>query len=275
MSTSELLTARYGELDVQLAATARDGFNDVLSLLLEHRSVRQFVAQRLPDLTLERLIAVAQSAANTSNLQTWSVVAIEDTERKNRISKLVGNQAHVRDAPLFLAWVVDLSRLQRLGVEQNKPTEGLAYLDVFLAAAIDAALAAQNVVTAAESLGLGTVYIGGLRNQPEAVAEELNLGEGVFPIFGLCIGRPNTDKPAAIKPRLPQQAILYREQYVRRPVEEELGQYDAIMQAFYQKQAMPPGTWSAQSIERVRNADSLKGRDRLAQALDGLGFPLR
>lgn len=275
MSISELLTARYGELDASLAGSVQDGFNDVFSLLLSHRTIRKFLPDELPALTLEKLIAVAQSAANTSNLQTWSVVAVEQQDRKDRISKLVGDQAHVREAPLFLAWLVDLSRLQRLGSLHEKPTDALAYLDVFLGAAIDAALAAQNVVTAAESLGLGTVYIGGLRNQPEAVKAELALGDGVFPVFGLCIGKPDADRPAAIKPRLPQQAILHREQYTRRPVAEEIGQYDTIMQTFYQQQAMPVTTWSAQSIERVRDAQSMKGRDRLRHVLDNLGFPLQ
>ena len=153
---------------------------------------------------------------------------MEDAARRDRVARLVGNQQHVRDAPLFLAWLVDLSRLQRLAQERGRQLDGADYLDTFLMGVIDAALAAQNAVTAAESLGLGTVYIGALRNQPEAVAAELGIepGAGVYPVFGLVIGHPDPERPAAVKPRLPQSSVLYRERYTPKSVEQEVGGYD-------------------------------------------------
>ena len=74
-------------------------------------------------------------------------------------------------------------------------------------AAVDVALAAQNAVLAAESLGLGTCYIGGIRNQPRAIIELLGLPRLMFPITGLTLGWPDT--PANPRPRLPQAAVLH------------------------------------------------------------------
>lgn len=149
-------------------------WNETLMTLLSHRSVRAYRPDSLPAQTLEVLVAAAQSAATSSNLQTWSVVAIEDPVRKETLAQLAGNQAQIRQCPLFLVWLADLARLHQLALQRGLPADGLDYLEMFLTATIDATLAAQNATIAAESLGLGTVYIGGIRNQPEALRQRSN-----------------------------------------------------------------------------------------------------
>ncbi|AVR94546.1 NADPH-dependent oxidoreductase [Pseudoduganella armeniaca] len=272
----ELLKARYGA-GQPLPAVAADRLNPVLETLFAHRSVRDYRPDPLPPDTLDLLVAAAQSAPSSSNLQVWSVVAIEDAARRARFAELVGNQKQVREAPLFLAWLVDLSRLRRIAAERGRELAGIDYLDTFLMGVIDAALAAQNVVNAAESLGLGTVYIGALRNEPEAVAAELGIapGDGVYAVFGLCVGYPDATKPASVKPRLPQTSVLYRERYAPAPVQEEVAGYDAAMHAFYTSQGLPPNLWSEHSVARLRTPADLKGRHRLREALAALGFALR
>jgi len=273
---SALLKARYGAGQAAPTATAA-AFNPVLATLLAHCSVRAFLPDALAAGTLELLVAAAQSAPSSSNLQVWSALAVQDPARRARLATLVGNQQQLREAPLFLAWLVDVSRLQRLAAERGQALDGVDYLDTFLMGVIDAALAAQNLVNAAEALGLGTVYIGALRNQPEAVAAELGIeaGAGVYPVFGLCVGHPDPARPAAVKPRLPQSAVLYRERYAPAPVEQEIAGYDEAMRAFYLAQGLPASSWSAHSLARLRSADDLKGRHRLREALAGLGFGLR
>ncbi|MDB4977083.1 MAG: nitroreductase [Myxococcaceae bacterium] len=271
-STLELVHRRYGRAEASPVESLH--VNPVVETILEHRSVRGFLPDALPDGTLELLIAAAQSAASSSNLQVWSAVAVEDPARKRRLAALAGDQAHIRDAPLLLVFLADTSRLSRIAERAEVPAEGLRYLDTFLMAAIDAALAAQNAVTAAESLGLGTVYIGALRNRPEAVSAELSLGAGVFALFGLCVGRPDPARPAHVKPRLGQSAVLHREQYSAAATDREVDRYDEVMAQFCaaQKLANPP--WSEHSRERVRSAEGLRGRDRLRHALHGFGFEL-
>lgn len=267
----ELLRSRYGQREFDFDID----WNDSLTTLLSHRSIRAYLSDPLPPRTLEILVAAAQSAATSSNLQTWSVVAVQDVERKENLSQLAGNQAHIRQCPLFLVWLADLARLTYVAESQGLPHEGLDYLEMFVMATIDAALAAQNAAVAAESLGLGTVYIGALRNRPEEVAEVLNLPPHVFAVFGMCVGYPDLDKAAAIKPRLPQQAVLHREIYQLASQEEAIASYNEVMKAFYTEQKMNvPGDWSEHSSKRVATRESLSGRDRLREALNNLGFPL-
>lgn len=265
------LTARYGAG----WTAALPAWNATLDTLLAHRSVRAYTNRPLPAGTLDTLIAAAQSAATSSNLQTWSVVAVEDPERKARLASFANDQAHVRAAPLFLVWLADLSRLERVAARAHAPIEGIDYLETFLVAVIDAALAAQNAAVAAESLGLSMVYIGALRNRPEQVAAELGLPPRVMPVFGMCIGYADPASPAAVRPRLPQPVVLHRERYDARAEAPLIERYDGISAAFQSAQGMDDASWSARSLARWRSRESLGGRDRLRDALNALGFALR
>ncbi|MBB5191632.1 nitroreductase [Silvimonas terrae] len=264
-----LIQARYGS-----AQTATEPLNATLQTLLSHRSVRAFLPAAVTEETLSVLVGAAQSAATSSNLQAWSVVAVRDPARKQRLAALAANQAHIKEAPLLLVFLADLSRLERTAERQQQAVGGLQYLESFLLAAIDAALAAQNVVAAAESLGLGTVYIGAIRNQPEAVSAELNLPAQVFPVFGLVVGTPDPARPAAVKPRLPQSVVLHHEQYESAAEAAGIASYDEILKAFYASQGLPPVPWSQHVLARVKDAAALNGRDRLAEAAKTLGFGL-
>lgn len=269
---TELLRSRYGES----AFNAEVDWNDCLNVLLSHRSIRAYLSKHLPSGTIELLISAAQSASTSSNLQTWSVVAVENPERKERLSHLAGNQAYIRQCPLFLVWLADLARLTYVAETRGLPHEGLDYLEMFVTAIVDAALAAQNAAVAAESLGLGTVYIGAMRNHPEDVAQILGLPPHVFAVFGMCVGYPDLAKAAAIKPRLPQFAVLHRETYNLAERDEAIARYNKAMKVFYTEQQMNvQGDWSEHSARRIATPQSLSGRDRLREALKNLGFELR
>ena len=183
-SAADALALRYGPDAIPSAGP----WNEHIALLLSHRSVRGYRPDTLPAGTLESLIAAAQSAATSSNLQTWSVIAVTDPDKKTALSKVAAGQKHIRECPLFLVWLIDISRNQRLGEQEGVALETMPYQETFLVAAIDAALAAQNAVIAAESLGLSTVYIGALRNDPMEVARLVGLPPGTFGVFGMCVG---------------------------------------------------------------------------------------
>lgn len=267
--TVTALQARYGDAAPALNLPELP----VLDAMLSHRSVRHFVRDALPEHTLETLVAAAQSAPTSSNLQTWSVIAVESQERREALVNLVGPQKHLAVAPLVLVFLADLSRIERLGQAQGRDPVGLHYLDTFLMGVIDAALAAQNAVVAAEAMGLGTVYVGGMRNQPEEVAKVLGTPPNVFPVFGLVVGRPDPAKPAAIKPRLPQSAVLHREQYqVPADQSQEIGDYNEALRQFMRTHGMREVDWSAQVVERLGSPEALTGRHRLYEALRNAGF---
>lgn len=269
-----LWTERYREDAPPLVRDPALADNPVLCSLMAHRSVRAYRADPLPEGTLDIAIAAAQSAATSSNLQCWSVVAVEDSARRARLAQLSGDQAHVASAPLFLVWIADLSRLERIAERNGSEHAALDYTETFMVSVIDATLAAQNAVAALEALGLGTVYIGGLRNHPIAVARELALPARTFALFGLCVGYPDDGRPAAIKPRLPQQAVLHREHYDASAEAAVVAEYDVRADRFQREQGLPSRAWSEAMSQRIAQRESMHGRDTMRETLKEHGFPL-
>ena len=273
MDWNELVTARYGT-DAPPLSESADG---TIQTILAHKSIRDFRPEPLADGTLELLVAAAQSAATSSNLQTWSVVALENAEHKAKAAALSGDQEFIRQAPLFLVFCADLSRLAFVSGQAGTPGEGLDYLEMFLMASVDASLAAQNAAIAAEALGLGICYVGGARNHPRELAELLRLPPRVIGLFGMAVGVPAaTNSSAEMKPRLPLTEALHREVYREDERGAQIERYNATMREFYDAQAMrAQADWSQVAANRVATAKSLNGRDVLRQILQERGFELK
>jgi len=271
-SAAKAMYERYRRDD----APAPAQWNATLDLILGHRSHRAFLPGSLPAGAVETIVAAAQSASTSSNLQVWSVVVVEDAERKARLAKLCGNQQHVADCPAFFVWLCDLSRLDNMAKEKGRDAAALPYLEIFMTGVVDAALAAQNACVALESLGLGCCYVGGLRNHPVDVAKELDLPPHVFGVFGMTVGRPDPAAGAAVKPRLGQGAVLHRERYAWNDAQREaIATLDAKFTDFQKEQGLPEQGWVRQVLSRVRGVDAMSGRDRIREALATLGFELR
>lgn len=269
------LAERYGDA-AQAAAIEPAEWSPMLDILLSHRSVRRFLENPLPPGTVETLVAAAQSAPTSSNLQTWSVVAVEDPEHKARLSVLAADQDFIRKAPLFLVWVIDQHKLKSAAEAQGREALAFDYLETFLLGAVDTSLAAQNATVALESLGLGATYVGAIRNKPAEVAAELGLGPHMFALFGMAVGWPDPDAGLEVKPRLPQDAVLFREQYGWGERQEAaVADYNPRLRAFQARQRLPLQDWTLQAVNRTAGPQSMAGRHVLRDVLQGLGFALR
>ncbi|MCH8979365.1 MAG: nitroreductase family protein [Armatimonadetes bacterium] len=236
---------------------------------LAHRSVREYSDRQITEGVVHGLVAAAQSAATSSNLQLWSVVTVQNPERRQAVAALCADQSQIHDASWFLCFLVDHYRLRRIGRAVGEECLGLDYNEFYTMALIDAALAAERLVCAAESVGVGICYIGALRNDPVAVAELLGLPDGVFGAFGLCLGYPAEGVQAHIKPRLAQDKVWFRERY---DLDVEVGDYDERMQSFYDSQNMKVDvTWSKRSGRRV-DEHHLSGREAQKEFLERQGI---
>ncbi|WP_235867944.1 NADPH-dependent oxidoreductase [Pseudomonas ogarae] len=267
---NESLRRRYGDaIEKPLAPS-----NAIVEALLAHRSVRHYLQTPVPPGILETIIAAAQSAATSSNLQSWTVINVESPQRRQRFAEIAGGQQHIVEAPLFLVWVADLSRAKRQAQRHGAELAATHYLESLLFSSIDVALAAQNAVVASEALGLSSVYIGALRNDIAAVAEELQLPQNSFPVFGLCVGYADPAKETEIKPRLPQAAVLHHEVYSTANEEVLVDEYSARLQAYYRDQQLPILSWPELVLKRLQHVVTLGGRVKVAALLRKQGFSL-
>ena len=253
--------------------------NPILDLIHRHGSVRKYKPDPIPAEIIETIVVAGQRASTSSNLQMTSIVAVTDAGVRARLAAICGGQAHVAQAPVFLAWCADLNRLER-ACELRGYTQVTDYVENFLVAAVDVAIASQNAALAAESLGLGICYIGSIRNDTAAVIELLALPRLVFPIVGMTVGWPAA--PAPIRPRLPVSAVLHWERYDAAPKDAELAAYDRAMIAagiYNGRQVPAPGRpevmedygWTEHSARRVAQAL----RTELRSVLERQGFGVR
>jgi len=201
--------------------------NDVIRLIASHRSVRSYRPDPLPAGLIEVLVTAAQSASTSSNLQTYSIIAVQNPENKRLLAEW-SNNPFAAEAPLMMVFCPDLHRLELVCKRQGYEFADRD-MEMFIQAVVDTALAAQTMAIAAESLGLGICYLGGIRNQVAKVAELLRLPPRTFALFGMTIGYPA--EPSRVRHRLPMDVVLHREEYSDEGLEDGLSRYDSVTAA--------------------------------------------
>ncbi|OQP35859.1 MULTISPECIES: oxygen-insensitive NADPH nitroreductase [Pantoea] len=215
-----------------------------IDLLCSHRSIRAFTDQAISAEQREAIIAAAQSASTSSFLQCSSIVRITDPALRQQLVQLTGGQQWVADAAEFWVFCADFNRHLQIC-----PDAQLGRAEQLLLGCVDTALMAQNAMVAAESLGLGGVFIGGIRNNIAQVTELLGLPKFVLPLFGFCIGYP--DAVPDVKPRLPQAMLVHENRY--QPVDPQvLADYDSRTAIYYEQRDsnQRSETWS-ELIQRL------------------------
>jgi nitroreductase len=245
-----------------------DDGSEVISLLNRRASVRDFRTDDVSDRLLEKILDAARQAPTSSNAQAYSLVVVRSEETRRSLADIAGGQQHVATAPVMVAVCADLHRLGQLCAEHEEVLDG-SLCELNMIAVIDAALVGMCASLAADSVGLGSVLIGGLRNDPVAVSEVLGLPENVFCPFGLCIGWPASTPPA--KPRLPGETVVFREQYNKTYSPQHIQDYDQALTRYYAEMGKDSPVWS----DRVAAQFSHPHRAELYSALEKLGFTFR
>jgi len=243
--------------------------SEVLRLLNQRGSVRDYLPDPVPEAMVEAIIAAGQRVPTSSNVQAYSIIVVRTPETKARLAELAGNQQHVIDCPVFFALCADQTRAEYAAHLHG--TEFIGHtLEKGLVATIDAALVGMGMSLAADSLGLGTVMIGAMRNKPLEVARLLGLPPRVFVVFGLCLGRARN--PPLPKPRQPAAVVVHQETYGSTGMEAALEDYDRELAAYYtgQGRPTPERSWSKTTADKYAQAVRMTLRQELAQ----LGFPL-
>ena len=154
---------------------------ETIKLMKAHTSVRRFKEQALPQEDLTEILTAAQMASSWKNFQSYSVIVVRSQEKKDALYELVPQEA-IRQSAVFLLFVGDLNRAEK-GARLHTDTFQPQGVEGLLISSVDAALAGQNALLAAESLGYGGVIIGLVRYKSEEVAELFNLPDYTYPVF--------------------------------------------------------------------------------------------
>ena len=244
----------------------RHSISPVIELQVGHRAIRRYTGEPIPGELLAGLIRAGRGAASSSFIQAYSIIRITRRTARTAIARTAGNQPWIERAAEFLLFCADLRRVDAACRHAGAGAlEG--WTEHGLAAVVDVALMAQNVLLAAESVGLGGVYIGGIRNDPQTVVDQLEIPELVVPVFGLCLGWP-AESPA-VKPRQPLGLILHQDVY-RDPEPQRLADYDRTMADYYAARGNNTrrGDWSTTTAKATQG----KKREHMLPWLRRMGF---
>lgn len=228
-----------------------------LETLLSHRSVRKYTGEPITDEMLDAILEAGRAVSTSSFLQATSIIRVLDKQKRTALRQISCdmsadqyNQAladgkrlghgYVESCAEYLVFCMDAYRHNQLADVQTDWTE------VALIGAIDTALMGQNVLAAAESLGLGGVFIGSLRNDIERAGEILGLPKHVVPLFGLCLGHPDWQSKInqSQRPRLPLDVLVSVDTY-QAPSDDALSAYNDEVKTYYHGRGLDLD-WKAQ-----------------------------
>ena len=182
----------------------------MIDTILNHRSIRKYKSDEISDDVLNDILIAASKASTTGNMQVYSIVVTKSEELKEQLLGAHFNQPMVKQAPVVLTFCADFNRFNKW-CEQNNAKPGYDNFLSFYTASIDALLASQNAVLAAEANGLGICYLGTTTYMAKKIIDILKLPKGVVPVTTVVVGYP--DETPELTPRLPLEAIVHYETY--------------------------------------------------------------
>jgi nitroreductase len=181
-----------------------------LHRILLRRTHRHYAPRPVPEGLITLLTAAALSASSKSDFQQASIIRVLDSEKRAALAALIPTMPWIGAAPVFFVFCGDARRLERIGELRGHP-EPNGRLEGFFNAAIDAALAMQTFILAAEAAGLGCCPISVIRNHVDRAGEILDLPDKVFPVAGLCVGWPAGEGHISL--RLPPAVTVHCDRY--------------------------------------------------------------
>jgi len=193
--------------------------NTTIDLLCNRTSCRDFLDKPIAPEMMQSILESGIHAANGGNLQPYSIIKIEKRETRARLADLCGRQSFIADAPTSLMFCIDWHRIERWAKLEGAPFTAADSFKMFWISIQDVVLCAQQMATAADSLGLGSVYVGFVLEPMLELCKLMQLPQGVMPVVMLCLGHP-AQKPASA-PRLDTEIVVHNETY-RDPPDEQL-----------------------------------------------------
>jgi nitroreductase len=183
---------------------------DILEAIRDHRSIRQFKPDPVPDDLLHEVLEAGIRASSYGNMNSYSIVVSRERETRERLFEPLRHQKMVVEAPVQVTFCADFRRMRKW-LALNDAPDNFGDFFAFMIGAIDAVLVSQNVALAAEANDLGICYIGATLGNTHLVGEVLELPEGVVAVTGFSLGWP--DEEPRLKDRLPFSGLVHHERY--------------------------------------------------------------
>jgi FMN reductase (NADPH) len=246
--------------------------SSLIRQLHDRGSIRQYRPDPVPEEMITTVLNAACKAPSSCNQESYSLIVVRDIETRRKIKEACGGgQPQLEQAPVFIAFCADTRRVSHACEKYGEPFNAGYTLEMFLVSSIDTALVGMCASLAAESIGLGTVMIGAVRNDVIAISKILRLPPKIYVVFGLCVGWPVEAPPC--KPRHHLDIVVHHERYDGTGMADGVTDYDSTLAAHYRSRGMPTvdHSWSQHMIDKFSESP----RPDLRAELSQLGFEFR
>jgi nitroreductase len=246
---AEAAVPAEGTANADAATPARD----IAAKQLAHRTIREFTEQPVASDVLDTLVDVIDRTATSTGMQSYCVIRVTDAELRERIADVCAQEYAARVTELFI-FAADAHRNARIARANGYEGDAIGDMDRFFQGFTDAALAAQNLTNAVESMGMGAVYFGSILNDPQAIIDILGLPEYTFPVVGVGFGYPAQNPQ--LKPRMPMRLKMFENRYaLPEDFDEALAKYDEDMREYYDTRdsGRRADSFSNQVVKRLKN----------------------
>ena len=246
--------------------------NSTIDAQLNHRSIRAFKDQALTKEQLTTLYDAARHTSSSRFLQQFSILHLTDEKKRAAVREISGQPYVGANGDLFI-FIADLFRNQQLRHDLGQDDGTLHTTDEFAQAVEDTVLAVQNTVVAAESMGLGAVILGSVKNDPTKLIQALGLPKMTFPVLGVQIGVP--DQKPQLKPRLPIADMAFENDYPKGFKAADLKDYDDVVTTYYDlRDANRRIDSFTKQVSGAKLAATDHRRDQMGQAIHDQGLAL-
>jgi len=187
--------------------------NNTINELIKRKSTRAFSSKEITPETKEVLLNAIVNAPSAGNMQLYSIIDIDTPELKEKFAELCDHQAFIKDCKWALIFLADYHKWQNAFKNEGFNPRNIQEGDLLLSME-DAIIAAQNAVVAAESLGIGSCYIGDIMENAEEVIRILKLPKHVYPCCMLVFGYPHELIENVKKPeRVNNKYVYFKNEY--------------------------------------------------------------
>ena len=232
--------------------------NKTIEELIKRQSVRAFLDKEISKEDKDLILEASVNAPSAGNMQMYSIIDVTDQKLKDRLAVLCDNQPFIAKAKMVLIYCADyqkwLDGFKALGLEPRHPDAGDLLLSIE-----DAVIAAQNSVTAAWSMGIGSCYIGDIMENFEEIIDTLKLPQFVYPACMVVFGYTDEQHIQKQKPkRVDNKYVVFENEYKRLNKDELKDMFE------YKTTSVGYEAWMKKFMEWKYNSDFSKEMSRSA-----------
>ena len=226
--------------------------SNTLDVVNNRKSIRCFLDKEVDSFLLKKMLKAVQKMPNSVNAQQTSLILVNDEVKKKELAKISDN-SFIKDAPVLIVFVIDFYKIYIAAKKENSELIIMDNIESMLTGNTDVGILLGALTIIAESEGLGTCIVGGIRKLADRCIDILKLPKYTFPVAAMAIGYPANNPKQ--KPRFPYSGFVHVNTYKKEGADRMIDDYNKIMEDYLSSinRLEIEGNWSVKTCKAYRD----------------------